>query len=119
MTENQLQASIIQQCDWRANQNELYGRIFAVPNGQYRPGQRMEPGLRRGVPDLLLLAPSRGYQGLALELKVKRNGTTPDQEDWLLWLRNHNYLTRVVRDSVDEAMQIIEWYIEGADGELG
>lgn len=115
MTEHELQASIIAQCDWRGNQNALYKRIFAVPNGQYRPGERMEPGLRPGVPDLMLLVPSRGFNGLAIELKVGRNKVTEQQVDWLLWLDLQGWLTRVVRDDLDEAMKIIEHYIDGAE----
>lgn len=119
MTEHDLQASIIAECNFRANQNDLYGRIFAVPNGGHRDirvAQRLKAeGVRPGVPDLLLLAPRRGYNGLAIELKVGRNHATASQEDWLLWLRTEGYMTRVVYDSADEAMTIISWYIEGID----
>lgn len=36
MTEHQLQASIIAECNLRANQDSRRGRVFAVPNGGHR-----------------------------------------------------------------------------------
>lgn len=57
-----------------------------VPNeGQRAPWRARQIGLRAGVPDVLLLRPSRDghWTGLALELKWGKGKPTPDQELWL------------------------------------
>lgn len=113
MTENQLQASIIAECDLRANQNPDYAKVFCVPNGQYRPGQRMEPGLKKGVPDLMLLAKRHGYSGLVMELKVGTNPQSKEQRAWLEWLKGQGFYTCIIRDDADSAMKLIQWFIEG------
>lgn len=119
MNEHQLQASIIAEVDYRANQDERWGRVFAVPNGGHRnkatAGKLKAEGVRAGVPDLLLLLPSRGFHGLAIELKVGRNHETSEQADWLLWLRNHGYMTRIVHDNPADAIKLIEWYLGAAE----
>lgn len=115
LTEHEMQKSVIAECAIRANQNPLYGRLFAVPNGQYRPGQRMEPGLTPGVPDLMLLASRHGYKGLIIELKVGKNNTKKAQVDWLAWLKAEGYYTCVVRDDPERVMDVVKWYCEDDD----
>jgi len=63
-SEHDLQAAVIEECDRRAATDGRYGLIYAIPNGQYRNGQRMEPGLRAGVPDLFLAVACGGYHGI-------------------------------------------------------
>lgn len=112
MTEHDLQASIIAECNLRANQNPMYAKVFCVPNGQYRPGQRMEPGLKKGVPDLMLLAKRHGYSGLCIELKVNDGRQSAEQKAWLEWLKGQGFYTCVIRDDADKAMEIIRWFVE-------
>lgn len=114
MTEHEMQESLFAEIDLRANQDARYAKIFAVPNGQYRPGQRMEPGLRAGAPDILWLLPACGYYGLAMELKVGKNKPTEVQSEWLQWLSDRNYFTCVVYNDPGEAMGILKRYIDGA-----
>lgn len=45
-SERHFQEEVIAQCDIRAVLEPEYGLVFAIPNGQYRSGQRVEPGLR-------------------------------------------------------------------------
>lgn len=115
MTEHDLQASIIAECDLRANQNPLYGRIFAVPNGGHRnkatAGKLKAEGVRAGVPDLLLLYPRHGYHGLVIELKVGNNSATRQQTEWMAWLKAQGYFTVIVREA-QTAMDVLCWYIE-------
>jgi hypothetical protein len=112
MNEYQLQQSIVAECDLRANQDKHYGLILAIPNGQFRRGQRMEPGLRAGAPDLLLPVPRRGYHGLFMELKVGRNRLTAQQSAWLSNLKFLGYCAVVVYDDPAEAMRVLQWYLE-------
>jgi hypothetical protein len=114
MTESEMQASLFAELEIRDNQDPRYKYVFAVPNGQYRPGQRMEPGLRAGVPDILFLLPACGFHGLAMELKVNKNKPSAAQSEWLQWLSDRNYFTCVVYDDPGEAMRILGQYMDGA-----
>lgn len=117
MTEHDLQASIIAECNLRANQNPIWGKIFAVPNGGDRnllvAKKLKAEGVRRGVPDLMLLAPRRGYHGLVIELKVGRNRPTQEQSEWLQWFASQGYYAVTAYDDSAVAIAVIEWYIEG------
>lgn len=111
MTENQMQKSIFAEADYRANQDPRWRYLMAIPNGQYRPGQRMEPGLRAGAPDILWPLPSKGYIGLAMECKVNGRKATAEQTEWLAWLKAQGYYTCIVRDDPAQAMEILNWYV--------
>lgn len=100
----------------RQNRNSISGLdcFFAVPNGGHRHekvGWKMvKEGLETGVPDILGLSPSRGYHGMALEMKVKGNTPTKNQEKWLNKLVDNNYYV-VVCWSEDVARSEILWYL--------
>lgn len=112
LSEHDLQAAIVAECDKRAILRPEYGLLLAIPNGQYRQGQRMEPGLRAGVPDLLLPCQRHGYAGLFIELKVSPNKPSEAQREWIRKLQMEGFYCKVVWDSVDETMCLIEWYLE-------
>ena len=117
VSEHDMQASLF---DWAV---QVQGQIpelewlHAVPNGQYRRGQRPEPGLRAGVPDVML--PVMRYSkrtktfhgGLYLELKVTGNTTTPEQERWLRYLQEAGYVVAVVHDDWRRAANAILAYL--------
>jgi hypothetical protein len=89
--------------------------MFAVPNGQYRQGQRMEPGLKSGVPDVLLPVPSANgdYIGLFIELKRsdRRNHPTESQNQWLSALLAQGHRCEVCYGAA-EAIAVIKEYLE-------
>lgn len=109
-SEHDVQAAIFSWAAWQANAEPALEMLHATPNGQYRPGQRMEPGLRRGYPDMSLDVPRGPYHGLRIELKVGRNRLTPDQEWWLEQLCAHGYRA-VACWGFDEAIAAIEDYL--------
>ncbi len=111
LSERDLQAAVIAECDRRAATIAEYGLIFAIPNGQYRQGQRVEPGLRAGVPDLMLPVPSGQFHGLWIELKCGRNKPTRPQLEWIRRLSIQGYKCAVVWDSVEDVMAIIDEYL--------
>lgn len=117
LTEHDMQASVIAECDLRAKQNPEWGMTFAVPNGGQRPvlvaKALKAEGVRPGVPDIFNLAQHHGYHGVVLELKVTPNDTTAEQRRWLDWLRGQGFYTAVVRDDPQAAINILAWYLEG------
>lgn len=110
MSERDDQKALFSWAEWRSNQDERLALMYAVPNGQYRPGQRMEPGLKPGVPDVCLPVPCGDYHGLYLELKHGRNSTTDAQDWWLDRLEAQGYQCRVAH-GFDEAVRCVERYL--------
>lgn len=118
MTEHDMQASIIAEVNLRACQEPQWSLLFAIPNGgdrDIRVAARLKSeGVRRGVPDLCWPLVRGRYSGLFMELKIKPNRTTAEQNEWLASLRMNGYYTCVVYDDPAEAIRILDWYYEGA-----
>lgn len=112
LSEHDLQSAVIAECDRRSILRVEYGLIYAIPNGQYRQGQRMEPGLRKGIPDMFLPCARGGYHGLYIELKCGTNKPSSEQLRWLDNLRSEGYRCLVIWDSVDDVIREIEQYLE-------
>ena len=108
-TEHEEQARLIA---WADRHPEAWV-LYATPNGQYRPGQRMEPGLRNGIPDLFLPLPRGGAHGLYIELQRTRGGVVSEaQTFWIETLLNRGYWA-VVCYGADEAIAAITEYLDG------
>lgn len=109
--EHEFQQAVIAECDRCALLDPDYGLIYAIPNGQVRPGQRIEAGLRAGMPDLCLPTPRHGCGALYIELKLGSNKPSRTQLDKIAALRAAKNHVVVVWDSVEEVMRHIEWYL--------
>ena len=121
-TEAEDQQAVVDWCE--ANGYLVYANV----NGQYRAGERPEPGLKRGIPDLFVPVPhlngvsQRGehwYHGLYLELKrdgrqneKPSGGLSPDQVRWIEILRSQGYYVAVTYGR-NEALGVIERYMNG------
>jgi hypothetical protein len=106
-SERQLQESIVQ---WAEVQGGAASLLHAIPNGQYRPGQRREPGMTPGIPDLCLPVPDREGRHLYIELKVGSNTLTDAQEKQIRRLREHGNRVEVCR-RLDEAIEVIREHL--------
>ncbi len=109
-SERSIQEAVINWCQWKGY------LVYAVPNGQYRRGERPEPGLQRGVPDLCVpvarIDPETRAVFGALYIELKRPGgrVRKEQEAWLKALRQAGNRA-VVCYSVGVAMEEIEAYM--------
>ena len=112
-SEHDLQTAVMAECERRALTQPEYGLLFAIPNGQYRPGQRMEAGLKDGVLDLFWPVPIGQHHGLFIELKWKKNKPKPKQLEWARRLRNRGYRVEFIWDSVAAVMAVMEDYLGG------
>ncbi len=106
--------------DWvaiKANQDERYDNIIAIPNqgtrGGVRWGQsRRREGLRKGFPDIAILGVGKGYAGAFVELKISPNRPSSEQLDWLRRLKKARYWAGIIWSS-QELIDFTEYYIEG------
>ena len=95
MSEHQEQKALF---EWSELQKNVYpglSLLHAIPNGQYRSGQKMEPGLKAGVPDICLPVPRGDYHGLYIEMKYGKNKPAPAQVWWIGQLRAQGYRVEV------------------------
>ena len=87
--------------------------LFAIPNGQYRDGQRMEVGLKSGVPDMFLPVARCGLHGLFIELKRRKGGVvSKTQREWMDALAAQGYGVALAYGA-GETKIAIEAYLEG------
>lgn len=116
LSEHDLQAAVIAECDRRSVLRVEYSLIFAIPNGGHRhpavAAKLKAEGVKAGVLDLLLPVARQGYHGYFVELKCGDNKPSQDQLAWIRNLRAEGYKCDVVWDNVDEVMTLIEAYLE-------
>lgn len=86
--------------------------LFAVPNGQYRKGQRPEPCMLSGVPDLFLSYAYNGYHGLYIELKHGSNKPSKEQTRVMKSLCSGGYCVEVCY-SLEEVFDVVGKYLAG------
>ena len=110
-SEREFQAAVIAEAQQRAILQPEYGLLVAIPNGQYRAGQRMEPGLKAGMPDLMLCCQRGTHGALFIELKSGSGKPSREQMDMHQRLRMEGYRVALVWDSVDDVMFEIARYL--------
>ena len=75
-------------------------------------GKKMKAtGYKSGFPDLFLYESRKGYNGLAIELKVKGNYASPKQKEVLSLLNDKGYRAEVCT-GFDNAVEVIDKYLE-------
>jgi len=105
-TEREIQQAV---CEYLDAQGVPF---YPVPNGQYRPGQRPEAGMQKGVPDLCIPVSSDDYGALYIELKRPGRYTRPAQREWLDRLTDAGNACVVCR-SVDDVADVVGKYLAG------
>lgn len=92
---------------------KLSRSLHHSPNGGRRnareAGRLKAQGVRPGFPDLALYLKVARWTGLAVELKIRPNKLTKDQEWWLNHLKEQGWKTAVCYDLID-FMQVVEEY---------
>lgn len=91
--------------------------LYAIPNGGGRSpveGARLKAeGVKKGVSDVCLPAPSRGYHGIYIEMK-RKDGTIKDvkleQGEFLEFVQSQGYYGCVCF-GWEQASKTLEWYL--------
>lgn len=117
-TEHDEQVVVIQ---WWRTAHGLYRlpefALYAVPNGSFlgsgymTAGRLRTEGVRRGVPDLMLAAPTPAFAGLYVELKrIGGDKPSPEQEAFIAYLLSAGY-SASVHYGATSAIKEIEDYL--------
>jgi len=109
--EDKLQTAIVSYL--KMKYNVLY---CASLGGQYQKyhSQRLKAkrtGYVKGFPDIFIYEARNGFNGLAIELKVKGNYASPSQKVWIVNLNNRGYLAKVCT-GFDDAKETIDNYFK-------
>lgn len=112
--EDELHIMIIDWCKLYEKKYPVLKYLFHAPNGGSRnaiEGARFKRmGVKRGVPDLLLLVPNDEFIGLAMELKAPKGKMSDDQNEFKVFLESQGFYYETVY-SFERATKIIEWYL--------
>jgi hypothetical protein len=114
MSEEQHQEAFFQWCEVKGRQNSEFLEFFHVANGGHRfahTGAKMKrQGVKRGVPDVMLLIPKDRYHGLIIEFKAWPNKPTVHQKKWLKRFSDRGYLTALCY-TWEDAAKVAERYL--------
>jgi hypothetical protein len=115
--EESAQIAFFDYCKWKGKTDFRYNMIFHIPNGGKMSVQRKlslaRAGQKSGVPDIMVAIPTRCWAGLFLEMKIKPNRLSESQQQWIHDLNKVGYGAQVVW-SADEAISVLEHYLQGA-----
>lgn len=119
MTEAQHQANVIkwsQQPAIRSKWPEL-AMLYHIPNGGSRDvieaRHLKQQGVKAGTPDLHLPVARGKYHSLYIEMKSEKGKTTAYQDWWIDALNRAGNCARVCH-GWEEAVNVLEWYMNGA-----
>lgn len=115
-TEHNEQKALMQWVSLSLTKYPQLRMIYAIPNAAKRSvglaSMMKAEGMKSGVPDIHLAAPSNGYHGLYIEMKRLKGGSTSEtQKEWLDKLNKQGYMAVVCRGWV-EAKSVIEGYLK-------
>ena len=115
MTEQQHQIAVIQwsqQPTIREKYPEL-AMLFHIANERSDKVQASilkKMGVKKGVPDLCLPAPSGKYHGLFIEMKTDTGRASAEQLWWISHLEANGYAAAVCY-GWNRAVEVLEWYL--------
>jgi hypothetical protein len=89
--------------------------LYHVPNesvgGYGWMIRNRQMGMRKGVPDLVLPIPMRGFHGLYIEMKTEKGRLSTEQKRWADALKTFGYCMEVAH-GWEEARDTLSWYME-------
>lgn len=89
--------------------------LYHVPNesvgGYGWMIRNRQMGMRKGVPDLVLPIPMRGFHGLYIEMKTEKGRLSAEQKRWADALKTFGYCMEVAH-GWEEAKDVLSWYME-------
>jgi hypothetical protein len=89
--------------------------MFHIPNGGTRnkaeAGNLKAQGVKSGVPDIYLPVPRAGFHGLWIEMKVKNNKPSKEQDEWISELSKRKYAVSVAYSWVQATEHLI-YYLQ-------
>lgn len=89
--------------------------VFAIPNGGLRHivvAKRLkEEGVKRGVPDVFIPVPRKGYLGFFIEFKTPktRKNVSEEQKEYAEFLKKQNYRYEIYCDAEEAGEEVLTY----------
>ena len=103
---------------------KFYGDIIVMnaPLGElqtsiHRRAEAKRMGYVAGIPDLMIFNQTLAYNGLAIELKIGSNTTSPAQDEFIDKLREQHWCVHVVYN-YDVCCEVIDQYMDKVESYL-
>jgi len=100
---------------FRLQYPDIADLMFAVPNGGKRNPREAKimkaEGVTRGVSDLIILVPQKGYASLCIEMKTKKGTQSKEQKQWQAKVERWGSKYVVCRD-IYSFMKTVKEYFE-------
>ncbi len=114
--EHDEQVTLFQWAEWNFGRYPELRWMFAIANGGLRnkivAKKLKAEGVKKGVPDVFLSVPRRGYNGLYIEMKRQQGSTTSEaQKEWHTALRQYGYRVDVCQ-GFEKAKEALENYLK-------
>jgi hypothetical protein len=121
MKEGKIQERFFKYLETNLEWQPLFDMFFSIPNGTNKsPAMRgvfNREGLKSGVPDIFFPVPRRGYHGMFIEMKRRKNSkTSAEQEMWITRLKRQGYYV-VKLQSLRALIVAIKFYLDIPDEE--
>lgn len=114
LTESEEQILVMQWAELMKGKYPELEALHHIPNGGKRnivTAVRMKKeGVKKGVPDLCLPVPRKGYHGLYIEMKRLKGKTSKEQDWWIEFLTKEGYAVEVCR-GFEQAKDVIIYYL--------
>ena len=105
--------------EWRSISTPELTLAYHIPNEGRRSrragGELVKQGMKKGMPDICLPIPRGGYGALYIELKRRHGGRLSEDQRKCLAALNEAGNLAVVCKGFDEAKDVIERYLRGAE----
>ena len=74
-------------------------------------------GYKKGIPDLLIFEPRKGFVGLALEVKTPTGRASDHQKEWQTRLREKGWKAEICK-GLNDCIECIDEYFDNTDSVL-
>jgi hypothetical protein len=109
--EYELQKSVVKYIRFKYPQILYCASAGGVRTSMSQAIKMKATGYVKGFPDLFIYEPLKGFNGLAIELKVKGNYPTKEQKSWAVELNDRGYKACICT-GLDDAINCINRYFE-------
>lgn len=110
ISEDQIQQSVIEWCNWHPPLDEL---VIHIANqrkcSKAYGGHLRKMGLKRGVPDLFVALQNHGFAGCFIEIKSAKGKLSPYQGEFLLRMKQQGYYVACC-NNIDDTIKLLRWY---------
>src|SRR5438132_13277230 len=111
--ESKIQEAFIAWRDWNVARHPLLRFITHVPNGGHRyiatAVALQRQGVQRGVPDMLVEIPAKGFHAMRIEFKRGKAKLTDEQEEWRAHYEAMGFKYVVCRSAVEAVEEVVNY----------